>query len=328
MQGPQMVRRGAPSTFVISHTPFHADGALDWDGLRAHLERFAAAGVGVYVGGGGSGEGYTLVDDEVDRLLATAVEVLAGRVPVRAMGVEPRTAAQMIEFGRQVQRSGIEIMQVYSLDMGHLAQPRAEELEAYFVEVLEAVDALGLRVVLSTHFSVGYMVPVDVLARLCERYPAVIGVNCSVSGDVPYLVRLLDELPPHVEVHVGGPQHALSALAMGATGFLSSEANLAPALAQQLVERYAAGDHAGAAVAYSQIMRVFTLTGLGVTGKALQRSLGLTGGYPRRPRLDLTSDAALHAAWDRLERWDVPELRAAVAASRRQAMPAGTTESG
>ena len=49
-----------PSVFVISITPFDAEGRLDEPGLRAHLDRMADAGVGVYLGGGGSGEGFTL----------------------------------------------------------------------------------------------------------------------------------------------------------------------------------------------------------------------------------------------------------------------------
>jgi 4-hydroxy-tetrahydrodipicolinate synthase len=43
------------STFVISITPFTADGSFDESGIRRHLRRMADAGVGVYLGGGGSG---------------------------------------------------------------------------------------------------------------------------------------------------------------------------------------------------------------------------------------------------------------------------------
>ena len=53
--------------FVISMTPFDREGHLDENGLREHLRRLAAAGVGVYVGGGASGEGFTLSDDEATR---------------------------------------------------------------------------------------------------------------------------------------------------------------------------------------------------------------------------------------------------------------------
>ena len=169
-----------------------------------------------------------------------------------------------------------------------------EELEAYFREVLENID---LPSVISTHFSVGYMVPVDLLCKLCDEYESIIGINCSVREDLVYLVRLLDELPSHVEVHVGGPMHTMSALAMGATGFLSSEGNLAPRLAKSLIDKYATGDYRGAEEAYAKIMLLFSLAMQGLSGgKALAMSLGLPVGYPRRPRLVLVMSPCLTSA--------------------------------
>ena len=307
-----MERRGTPSAFVISITPFDESGAVDWDATRAHLARLRAAGVGVYVGGGGSGEGHALLSDEVDELLAVARAELHGAVPTRAMGVEPRTAREMIDFGRRVEAVGLDAMQVYSLDMGHLGIPRPEELERYFTEVL---DAARIDCVLSTHFSVGYLVPVDLLVSLCERYPHVIGVNCSISGgDLPYLVRVLASLPPRVEVHVGGPMHALSALAMGGTGFLSSEGNLVPQLVQSVVAAYAAGDDAAAADAYTTVMRVFSLLSSRVAVKAMLRALGLPGGWPRLPRMFVGDELDPRGTVAALRQLDIPELAATLGA--------------
>src|SRR5204863_8433258 len=127
-------------------------------------------------------------------LLAAAAGELSGQVPTRAMGVEPRTARQMIDFGRQVKAAGLDAMHVYSLDMGHLGVPRPTELERYFRDLLDAVD---VETVLSTHFSVGYMVPIDLLAQLCDDYPSIVGINCSISQDFTYLVRPLDEVGAH-----------------------------------------------------------------------------------------------------------------------------------
>ncbi len=309
-----MHRRGRPSTFVISQTPFDQNGEIDWNATRAHLRRMKEAGIGVYVGGGGSGEGHTLLAAEVEQLLAVAAKELLGTVPARAMGVEPRTAREMIEFGRLVETSGLEAMQVYSLDMGHLGSPSLAEQERYFREVL---DNVGVATILSTHYSVGYMVPIELLCQLCEDYDSVVGVNCSIGQDFTYLVQLLDELPARVEVHVGGPMHALSALAMGATGYLSSEGNLAPKLAKSLVDLYAAGDHRGAEHAYAKMLLLFSMAMTGVGGgKSLQNALGLPGGYRRRPRLDTETAEQLRRARARLAEIGVEELEPYLAASK------------
>lgn len=297
--------RGTPSTYVISHTPFTPTGEIDWPGFRAHLARFREAGIGVYVGGSGSGEGYTLLPAEVEQLLAVAVEELSGAVPVRAMGVEPRTAREMRAFSDVVAAAGMDAMQVYSLDVGHLGVPHPDDLRRFYTEVLEHTS---MPVVLSTHFSVGYLVPVEVLVEMTDRFDHVVGVNCSITGEATYLVQLLDALDPRVEVHVGGPFHTMSALALGATGYLSSEANLAPKLAKSLVTAFADGDYVGAQDAYHKMMTLFSLNMTGKAGKALQRHLGLPGGHPRPPRSDRATPEAMREACAVIRDLGVDEL--------------------
>jgi 4-hydroxy-tetrahydrodipicolinate synthase len=282
--------RRTASTYVISLTPFTESGDLDSDGLRGHFRRLADAGIGVYVAGSGSGEAYTLSDAELRTVLRVASEELAGRVPVRGMGREPRTAAEMIAFGRMVEEAGLDGLQVYPLDIGHGNRPGDRELEAYLTEVL---DAVRLPCVLSVHQAAGYLHPVELVRRLVERHGQVVGVNVS-TGDVQYLARLVDAVGGRVEVHCGGPAHALATLALGGTGFLSSEGNLCPELCVALVDHYNAGRYADAEAAYRRILRLWPIVyGHGsVRGtKAALRLLGLPGGWPRRPRLPVPDEA-------------------------------------
>ena len=236
-------RAGALSTYVISITPFDAEDQLDERALRTHLARMAAAGVGVYVGGGGSGEGYTLTPTETQRVLEIAAEELRGAVPVRAMGVEPRQATDTIALARTAEQAGIEALQLYSLDTGHGRLPRPDELETYFTDIL---DAITIPAVLSTHQSVGYFVDLATIGRLLDRFPHLIGVNCT-NPDLTYLSRLVDVVDGRADIHVGGPVQALSALALGAQGYLVSEANLAPRLCAAVTDCWARGDLDGAA---------------------------------------------------------------------------------
>src|SRR5688500_17215999 len=206
------------SVFVISITPFGPNGEFDENALRGHLRRLAAGGVGVYVGGGGSGEGCAMSDNEARRLVEIAVDELKGKVPVRAMGKEPRLASEMIEYVQMATAAGIDACQIYSLDQGHGHRPTMPELEAYFTDILDAVE---VPCVISTHQSVGYQVPVAMLTRLVERYPHVIGINSS-HQDLGYLRQIIDAVGDEVTVHVGGPMQALTNLALGGDGYLTS----------------------------------------------------------------------------------------------------------
>ena len=282
--------RSRYQTFTISITPFTESGEIDEADLRRHLRRLSAAGMGVYVGGGGSGEGYTLALDETRRVLEIAVEEVKGRSPVRAMGVEPRTARQMIDFLAMAKATGVEAAQIYSLDVGHGHVPTPRELDHYFEEVLSAID---MPLVLSTHQSVGYVIPAPVIIALYERHPQLIALNIS-HQDPNYLRTLVDALSDRADIFVGGPHQGPLVFAYGGQGYLSSEGNLAPNLCLGVIEAARRGDNVRYLELWGKLMRLtFALYGNGgirVT-KAVLNTLGLAGGYPRKPRLPVEQDA-------------------------------------
>jgi 4-hydroxy-tetrahydrodipicolinate synthase len=277
------------SAFVVSITPFGPDGAFDEELIRRHLRRMGDAGIGVYLGGGGSGEGYALSSDEIRRLLEIGVDELKGEVPVRSMGVEPRTAQEMIAFLHVAARAGVDATQVYSLDQGHGHRPTTGEIRRYFEDVLSATD---LPAVISTHQSVGYHVPVDMLADMADRYDHVIGINCS-HQDVGYLAAIVDAVGDRLDIHVGGPGQALTAWALGATGFLTSEANLIPQTCMRVVRAFTDLDSRAMMEAFGKVLRLSTaLYGAGGirATKAVLDAFGLPGGPPRLPQLPVDAD--------------------------------------
>ncbi|HEY2564999.1 MAG TPA: dihydrodipicolinate synthase family protein [Acidimicrobiales bacterium] len=277
------------STYVIAITPFTDEGEFDEDAVRGHLRRMAAAAIGVYVGGGGSGEGYVLSDAEARRLLEISVEELKGRVPVRAMGVEPRTSAQMIEFIEMAAEVGLDAVQIYSLDQGHGHRPTHDEIHRYFDDVLGATT---MPAVLSTHQSVGYQVPVPMLTEFADRFDHLIGINCS-HQDVGYLTAMIDAVGDRLEIHVGGPQLGLTALSLGANGYLSSEGNLAPTLCVGVIDAYRRDDAQRMTDLYGKLLRLsmafYGAGGIRAT-KAVLNALGHPGGAPRLPQLPVSPD--------------------------------------
>ena len=270
--------------FVVSITPFAAAGQIDEGAFRAHLRRMVAAGIGVYVGGGGSGEGFALSPTERRRVLEIAAEELSGKVAFRSMGVETRSADEMIEYARVAQSVGVDAAQIYSLDLGHGHLPTQAEVLEYLTDVLSATT---VPTVLSTHQSVGYRISVESIARVVGRFDHVVGVNSS-HADLAYLAAIVDAVGDKVDVHVGGPLQALTAFALGANGFLSSEANLAPRLCSSVIAAYERGAESELFLAFGRLARLsMALYGRGGirATKAVLNRLGLPGGYPRKPQL-------------------------------------------
>jgi 4-hydroxy-tetrahydrodipicolinate synthase len=276
------------STFACVITTFASDASFDELAMGNHLKRIGQAGVGVYLGSSSPGEGYSLSIDETDRLYAVGAEVLKGVVPVRAMGVEPRSASDLLELVRLAEFHKLDAMQLYCLDLGHSNRPSEAELERYFRDVL---DRMAIPALLSSHIFGGYAIPIPMIDRLLSDYPdQVIGINCT-NPDFKYLAKVLDVACGRAEVHVGGPMQALSVLAMGGQGFLSSEANIAPSLCQGVIEGFQSGDLVKMMDSYDKLIRIFganqSTSGSARWTKAAMKVLGLAGWNFRLPLLPL-----------------------------------------
>lgn len=294
------------STFVCAITPFDANGALDEAATTSLINRFGQAGIGTYVGGSSPGEGYALTLAETERLFVIAKDAMAGRAPVRAMGIEPRTVGELLDRLSIADAVGLDGAQIYSLDCGHGNRPTPTEMERYYRTVLETVT---LPCVLSSHMAAGYLLPLDLISTLLNEYPHLIGVNCT-TFDVGYLTRLLDVCRDRADVHVGGPMQALQALSLGAQGFLSADGNLAPELCASVIKHFAAGDTAALYASHRQLIGLFRINTWGGSMrwlKAAMEVLGLEGHHLRSPYVSLDATAA-ESIRRQLTALDIPEL--------------------
>jgi dihydrodipicolinate synthase/N-acetylneuraminate lyase len=280
------------SAFVMSITPFTADGTFDETAYRIHLRRLAAAGVGVYVGGSASGEGFSLSPAERDRVLAIAAEELRGKVNVRAMGTEVRHLADTLDYLAAVGRHDLDAVHIFAPEMGHASKPTYAELDAYYSA---AIAATQQPVILSCYQALGFDLPIGLLESLAQRHQHFIGFFYGGS-DVRYLSSAIARLATRLEIHCAGPYNAITTMALGGTGFMGHEGNLSPELAMRVVTAFETGDLLALQDAYAKLMAVhamhYRLGGPVRAMKPLLNALGLPGGYLRLPRMAIT-DAQL-----------------------------------
>ncbi|MEV1064059.1 5-dehydro-4-deoxyglucarate dehydratase [Streptomyces sp. NPDC050263] len=91
-------------------TSFHADGSLDPDGFRAHVAAQIATAPGAVFPACGTGEFFSLDEDEYRRVVTIAVEEAAGRLPVVA-GIGYGWA-QAARFARIAEEAGADALLV------------------------------------------------------------------------------------------------------------------------------------------------------------------------------------------------------------------------
>jgi dihydrodipicolinate synthase/N-acetylneuraminate lyase len=175
--------------------------------------------------------------DELRRVYAIGVAECKGRVLTYANPRESRTADSMLELAQAAIDAGVEVVQLYPVDAGHGMRPTFAEQEAYYRDLLDAIDH---PIALSVHVAVGYVTPIALLGKLCNEYAQVVAVN--LMGTPPgYLVELMDELHRGIDTYVPIAS-MVEGVALGARGCLAAEPNVVPRLCRALVDALTARD--------------------------------------------------------------------------------------
>ncbi|MEZ4282128.1 MAG: dihydrodipicolinate synthase family protein [Myxococcota bacterium] len=291
---------------VCTVTPYDDAGRLDEAAVVDLVERIASRGLGLAIGTASPGEGFALSLDETATFYELVVRTAAGRVPVCAMGVEPRNANQLRPIVRVAEKAGVDVMQLYTADPGHSMKLTDRELERYFATLL---GEMTIPAAISTHVYNG-LVPIPVLARLLDAFPNIVRIHCT--SEVNYLHQLVEITAGRCEILVGGPMQALSTLAIGGHGFLCSEGNIAPVVCSELQSAIRAGDLEAAKTAYRQLNGVFSLNVWpGGTVRFLKTAMRLLGlpGSATRPPFEPLDEAATAIALRAMRALDLPEWR-------------------
>ena len=275
-------------------TPFSGDGALDLRSFGQLLDYQLAGGTQALVVAGSTGEAHMLEHDEFDRLLAFAVEHVAGRVPVIA-GTGEAGTAKTVALTRRAQALGVDAALVVA---PYYVRPTQEGLRRHYLEVAEHG---GLPVLL-------YNVPsrtscdllTDTVARLRE-HPAIIGIK-EARSDRERILATAELVRPDFVYLTGDDGSAGEAMLAGAAGTISVAANLAPAAFRALCDAATRGDRAETArcrAALDPLFRALDCAPNPIAVKAGLPALGLGLAAPRLPLVELNDGpdrARLHEA--------------------------------
>ena len=272
-------------------TPFADDGRIDEKALATLVDRIAASGTTVYLGSYGSGEGHLLRDDEIRRLYAVGVEVVAGRVPVVASALGFSETSRVIEQALEAESLGVDAVQIHPPRPGPTAIiPRRNELEQYYADVFAQVRGpvhLTNQVVM-----VGYRLPLDLVEDLLASHTNIVQLNTS-DGDGNAHAALLLRLASRVPVFTGVISQLVTTLALGGTGSLNFESAVAPQVCHDVVTAFRAGDVARLEASFTRLLRLNAVLSRFQNPRSLKAALacmGLPGGELRKPYLALEDD--------------------------------------
>ncbi|MEU5180258.1 5-dehydro-4-deoxyglucarate dehydratase [Streptomyces longwoodensis] len=225
-------------------TSFHEDGSLDPDGFRAHVADRLAAAPGAVFPACGTGEFHALDEDEYRRVVETAVEEAAGRVPVVA-GVGYGWA-QAVRFARQAEDAGADALLV----LPHYLVAAPQDGLVAQLEQLAARTRLPL--VVYQRGQVDYSL--DAFRRVA-RIPSVIGLKDGHS-DLDRLQRLTLAAPEGFLFFNGAATAEVQARAYAAVG-VSAYSSAVHAFAPEIANAFFAALRDGDDGTVDKLLRAF-----------------------------------------------------------------------
>ena len=263
-------------------TPFTAAGALDLDAWRRLLRQQIDGGTEGVVVAGSTGEAAALDDVEYDAVLESAVEAIAGRIPVLA-GTGQMNTARTIAQTRRAAAGGADFALVVTPPY---VRPTQAGLIAHYRAVAEEGD---LPVVL---YNVPGRTGCDLLPESVAQlvsHPNIVGIK-EARPEPDRMEALLALRSKEFAVLSGDDASACRAMLAGADGLVSVGSNALPRAFRKLCD-LARGKHVAQAERQDQAMRAFhSFFGIEsnpIPVKALLQRMGYGAGL-RLPLLPLS----------------------------------------
>lgn len=225
-------------SMVAVVTPMSAGGDVDMAAWERLLEFHAQEGTDALVVGGTTGESVTITDAELGALIATALRVLKGRMPVIA-GAGSNSTAVAVERARQWSASGVDALLVVTPAYN---KPPQAGLYEHFRAV---AGASRVPIIL---YNVPWRTAVDMQAETVARLatvPNILGIK-EATASVERARAIRAGCKPEFELYSGDDATAVDLMAAGARGVISVTANVAPRLMHEICAAATGGDVARA----------------------------------------------------------------------------------
>jgi 4-hydroxy-tetrahydrodipicolinate synthase len=271
-------------------TPFTGAGELDLDAWQRLLAWQLDAGTSAIVVAGSTGEAAALYDGEFDALLRSAVEFIAGKIPVLA-GTGLSNTAKTIEQTRRAAALGADAALVVTPPYVRPTQPG---LLAHYRAV---ADDGALPVLL---YNVPGRTGCDLLpdtAAALALHPRIIGIK-EARSDAERMAALLPLRGEGFSVLSGDDPTAARAMLAGADGVVSVASNVLPVAFRRLCDLARAGKREQAEALDARLQPACDFLGVEsnpIPVKALLARLGIGHGL-RLPLLPLSATHADAAA--------------------------------
>ena len=235
-------------SLVAIVTPMDEEGGLDLDRFRALLDFHIEHGTDGVVVVGTTGESPTVDFEEHHLLMRTAVDHVAGRIPVIA-GTGANSTREAIDLSIYAKNAGVDACLSVA---PYYNKPTQEGLYQHFKAIAEAVDIPHIL----------YNVPGRTVADIhnntalrLAQIPNIVGIK-DATGDIGRGSDLLQRAPSGFSIYSGDDVSGLAFLLLGGHGVISVTANVAPRMMHDMCAAAFAGDLNTARAINNKLLRL------------------------------------------------------------------------
>jgi len=259
-------------------TPFDKHEEFDEQAFRNLIEWLIEKGITGIVPCGTTGEFSLMTQQERARVIEVCVDQVNGRIPVIA-GTGDTATKLVIEATKQAEDIGADAAIIVS---PYYLKPKGSKgIYDHYLNIAEAVD---LPIVLyNIPSTTGQYIPWQVVEDLAE-IDNIVGLKDS-SGDMKYLMSVLEKVGDKIDVVVGWDEIVLPALVAGAKGMILASANVIAPIWLEIYENVKKGRLKEARALQRRIQKFTRLiVASGALGcKVCLNYMGIPVGRTRRP---------------------------------------------
>lgn len=264
-------------------TFFDKNDELDIATLQHHMQRLMHSGIAGYVLMGSNGEAVHLGNDERERLVQMAREVIGDKAFPLIVGCGDDATRSTIAHCRSAARHGADIALVLP-PFYYKGRMNTHALVAHYYAVADS-SPLPILIYNMPGSTAGLDLDATTICTLAE-HANIIGVKDS-AGNIAKLEQIVASVPATFKVFAGSAGYLLPALVVGAVGAVSALANVFPREICEVQALFNAGQLDEARTLQTRLVPANNAVTTVYSVPGLKAALELTTGYGGSPRMPL-----------------------------------------
>jgi 4-hydroxy-tetrahydrodipicolinate synthase len=275
-------------TGVAMVTPFHADGQVDYEGLKNLINYLIDGGVEYLVSLGTTGESVTLSAEEKEKVFTFTAEVVNGRVGLVA-GIGGNNTQEVVEHAKRFNIKGYDAILSASPSYN---KPTQEGIYQHYKAIAQN-SALPI-ILYNVPGRTGSNVTAETTVRLANDFKNIIGIK-EASGNFDQFNQIMRDKPEGFLLISGDDPVALPMIALGAVGVISVIGNALPRHLSDMIRVCLTGNFKAAQAGHLQLIdftRLMFVDGSPAGVKTALKQIGICGDTVRLPLVQVSANVA------------------------------------